>query len=119
MANPNFTASPPARTSKTKKLPSCHTRPDFVVPELFLHNFCVLLLSLVFTYFLSWSTYFQYVYVICLGVLKNGAKYHFCMSKSTGDTLSMSFSAPLSAFLFHAFSLLSHFLLLAPLCAKR
>ena len=29
----------------------------------------------------------------------------------------MSFSAPLSAFLFSAFSLLAHFLLLAPLCA--
>ena len=28
---------------------------------------------------------FQYVHVICLGVLKNGAKYHFCMRKSRGD----------------------------------
>ena len=28
---------------------------------------------------------FQYVHVICLGVLKNGAKYHFCTRKSTGD----------------------------------
>ena len=34
-------------------------------------------------------------------------------------TLSMSFSAPLSAFLFSAFFLLAHFSLLAHLCAKR
>ena len=26
------------------------------------------------------------LHVICLGVIKNGAKYHFCMRKSTGDT---------------------------------
>ena len=25
------------------------------------------------------------LHVICLGVLKNGAKCHFCMRKSTGD----------------------------------
>jgi len=31
----------------------------------------------------------------------------------------MSFSAPLSAFLFSAFFLLAHFSLLAHLCAKR
>ena len=41
---------------------------------------------------------YLFVDVICLGVLKNGAKYHFCMRKSTGD-MSKVISSLASRFL--------------------
>ena len=41
---------------------------------------------------------YLFVDVICLGVLKNGAKYHFCLRKSTGD-MSKVISSLASRFL--------------------